>query len=73
MSVIKYKFKNSPYTEYRNEQGELHRIGGPAIIDKNIIKQYWINGILYDGARSYWQELLNLKLITPEQAFEHLL
>jgi hypothetical protein len=33
--------------EYKNEDGELHRIDGPARIINGGIKQWWINGKLH--------------------------
>jgi hypothetical protein len=56
MKSIKTEFPN--VTEYYNEQGQLHREDGPAIIFSNGRKQWWINGKLHrvDGPAIEWSD-----------------
>ena len=49
---------------WKNEKGELHRVGGPAVILADVTKKYHINGKLHrvggpaviysDGCKAYW-------------------
>lgn len=33
--------------EHRNEKGELHRVDGPAVEDKNGYQAWWVDGKLH--------------------------
>jgi hypothetical protein len=42
--------------EYRNTEGQLHRIGGPALIYPDDTRSYWVNGKGHrtDGPAIIW-------------------
>jgi len=52
--------------EYRNEQGQLHRLDGPAVIYEDGGQEWWADGLLHrtdgpaivraDGGQVWWFE-----------------
>lgn len=61
--TIKYQRRGDDHDFWKNEDGELHRIGGPAIIYDSGVKNWYRNGKLhredgpameYPGGRACW-------------------
>lgn len=62
MKLTKHIHKD--YTVWKNEDEDLHREDGPAVIYNDGIEQWWLNGEPFNTEEDYKKELYRRNLKT---------